>query len=111
MRQGEYILWQHKQGIEFFMVDSGVCVVEAHGAVVHRPVDGGSFGKRALINAEPLAASTRVTSKTLVCVCMKQIMTERIKLLQQVKLFWSFNRQELTEATQTLYCFTRGTTW
>ena len=73
--------------------------------MVHRCVDGRRFGERVLIKDEPRAASTRVTSKTLVCFCMahevfKKIMTECIKLLQE--LLRSFDRQELTEAAQAL---------
>ena len=103
----EYVLRQHEQGSEFFMVDSGECVVEVHGGVVHRYVDGGSSGERALLNNEPRTASIRVTFKALVCFRMKQevpqkIMTERIKLLRQVKLMRSFGRQELTEAEEAL---------
>ena len=88
--EGEYVLRQHEQGSEFFMVDSGECVVEVHGGVVHRYVDG------ALLNDEPRTASIRVTSKALVCFRMKQevfkkIMTEQINLLQQMKLLQSFS--------------------
>ena len=93
------------------MVDIREFVVEVHGAVVHRYVDGGMFGERALINNEPRVSRIRVTSQTLVRFCMKQIMTERIKLLQQVELLWSFDRKELTEAAQTLCHFTWGTAW
>ena len=92
VQKGEYILRHHEQGSEFFVVDSGECVVEVHRAVVHRYFDRGSFGEHTLINDEPRVASIRVTSKTLVCFPMKQITTERTKLLQQVKLLWSFDR-------------------
>ena len=113
VQDDEYVLWKHERGIKFFMVDSRECMVEVHGAVVHRYVDGGSFGEWALINDNPRAASSRVTSKTLVCVCMKQIMIYRIKLLQQVKVLWSFNYHKLREAAQALeLCrFTRVTAW
>ena len=34
--EGEYVLRQHEQGSEFFMVDSGECVMKVHRGVVHR---------------------------------------------------------------------------
>ena len=66
-----HVLWQHKQGSEFFVVDSREWV-EVHVAMVHRCVNRGRFGERALTNDEPQEASTRVASKTLVCFHMKQ---------------------------------------
>ena len=89
------------------MVNSGECVLEVHRAAVHQYVNGGIFGERALINDEPRTASTKITSKTLVCFRMKQkvfkVTTERIKILHQVKLLWSFDRQEFTEAAQVFH--------
>ena len=63
------------------MVDSRECVMKVHGAVAHRYVDGG-IGEWVPINNKPRAVSIRVTSKTLVCFCMRQIMMGIIKLLQ-----------------------------
>jgi len=106
-RKDEYVIRQHEQGSDFFMVDSGECVVEVDGDVVLEYSDGGSFGERALLHDEPRAASIKVTSEMLVCFRMaqkvfKKIMSHRIKALQQVKLLQSFGQRELTEAAEAL---------
>ena len=105
--EGDYVIRQHEQGSDFFMVISGECVVEVDGAVVFKYSNGGSFGERALLHDEPRAASIKVTSETLVCFRMaqevfKKIMLQRIKALREVKLLQSFGQRELTEAAEAL---------
>ena len=114
-KKGDYVIRQHEQGSDFFIIDSGECVVEVDGAVVLEYSDGGSFGERALLHDEPRAASIKVTSEMLVCFRMaqkvfKKIMSHRIEALQQVKLLQSFGQRELTEAAEALelVSFKRG---
>ena len=54
--------------------------VGVHGAMMHRYVDGGRFRERALINDEQRAASTRVTSKALVCFHMNREVFKMVRL-------------------------------
>ena len=60
------------------MVDSGECMVEVRRAMVHRCVDGGSFGERALRNDDPRAASIQATYKALMCFHTKQEVFKKI---------------------------------
>ena len=52
-KKGDYVMRQGKEGNEFFIVDSGLCVVEVDGIVVFGYNKEGSFRENALLRDEP----------------------------------------------------------